>query len=327
MSSFADRDRACGALTKSVRCKVFWQLRLRASLQAGHGRQPTDASESVLALLQAYKHSLLYLCRYAGSGKALGDLWELQISQGGQLYKWKELNPSGTGPAPRFDHVAALFPTSPNSQQPERLMLMGGRDSMQRFKDVHVLDLRAMHWDLQHSIPPLSHEVCEQRGCANYTCPICDAGFMDSLTCLHVACPAWFKCRCYKPARILTGQPLLRPPCTSLLQGCNNLCTSVEAVPFHKIFYFGGKAGTMDFLNEVAVMDCGSRFWASPEVLGSQPCAREDCAWVFDAKSCCLVVFGGWANRWLGDAWQVRSVPYQTCAKVTCIRASLIRVT
>lgn len=26
---------------------------------------------------------------------------------------------------------------------------------------------------------------------------------------------------------------------------------------------------------------------------------------MFDAKICCLVMFGGWANRWLGDTWKV----------------------
>lgn len=99
---------------------------------------------------------------------------------------------------------------------------------------------------------------------------------------------------------------LPHPKVSAGMQGSNNLCSSIEAVPFHKIFNFGGKAGTMDFLNSVEIMDCGRRVWSTPDVLGSPPCAREDCAWVFDAKSCSLVLFGGWANRWLGDAWKVR---------------------
>lgn len=40
----------------------------------------------------------------------------------------------------------------------------------------------------------------------------------------------------------------------------------------------------------------------TPSLLAS---GRESCGWVFDAKSCCLIMFGGWANRWLGDAWKV----------------------
>ena len=97
--------------------------------------------------------------RYAGSGKALGDMWALQIGDASQPYSWTELQLSGLPPAPRYDHVAALFPTSPNSQQPDKLIIVGGRDSAQRFKDVHVLDLRSKAWDAQHNIPPLSHQV------------------------------------------------------------------------------------------------------------------------------------------------------------------------
>jgi hypothetical protein len=28
---------------------------------------------------------------------------------------------------------------------------------------------------------------------------------------------------------------------------------------------------------------------------------REDTAWVYDPKSSSLLIFGGWASRWLGD--------------------------
>ena len=33
-------------------------------------------------------------------------------------------------------------------------------------------------------------------------------------------------------------------------------------------------------------------------------CCREDSAWIFDVKTCCLVIFGGWSGRWLGDTWK-----------------------
>lgn len=98
-------------------------------------------------------------CRYAGSGKALGDLWVLQMGSSTQPYRWQELSAGGAAPTPRYDHVAALFPTSPNSQQPDKLVVMGGRDSMQQYRDVHVLDLQSLTWELQHDIPSLSHEV------------------------------------------------------------------------------------------------------------------------------------------------------------------------
>ena len=168
-----------------------------------------------------------------------------------------ELRPSGPAPAPRYDHVATLLATSANASAPEKLLLLGGRDSQQRFKDVHVLDLATKSWEGGHSIPPLSHEARagwraagRPAGCCVPRTGLCSRG--------------WRR-------HTLPARPV-RPAPTP--QGCNNLCTAVEAVPFHKVFNFGGKAGTMDFLNEVAVMDCGSRFWAAPEVLGSPPCAR-----------------------------------------------------
>lgn len=42
--------------------------------------------------------------------------------------------------------------------------------------------------------------------------------------------------------------------------------------------------------------------WSSPPISGgTPPCGREDSAWVYDPKSSSLLIFGGWANRWLGD--------------------------
>ena len=52
------------------------------------------------------------------------------------------------------------------------------------------------------------------------------------------------------------------------------------------------------------VLGAGSKQWSTPEVVGAPPCGREDAAWVWDSRSCSLVLFGGWANRWLGDTWR-----------------------
>lgn len=49
-------------------------------------------------------------------------------------------------------------------------------------------------------------------------------------------------------------------------------------------------------------LDAGTKQWSMPETAGeAQPCGREDAAWVWDARSFSLVMFGGWAGRWLGD--------------------------
>ena len=90
---------------------------------------------------------------------------------------------------------------------------------------------------------------------------------------------------------------------------CNHTADAIESVPNFKLISFGGKVGMMDYLNSVEVMDCGSLVWTSPTVHGELPVAREDTAWVYDNKSCRLMMFGGWANRWLGDTWALNVSP------------------
>jgi dynein heavy chain len=52
------------------------------------------------------------------------------------------------------------------------------------------------------------------------------------------------------------------------------------------------------------------QIWATPPVdHGEAPCGREDSAWVFDVKTCSLLIFGGWANRWLGDTIKLNVSP------------------
>lgn len=91
---------------------------------------------------------------------------------------------------------------------------------------------------------------------------------------------------------------------------CNNVCDGIESVPYHKVFSFGGRKGMMQYLNTVDVMDCGSQMWSTPQVdHGTPPVGREDTAWVFDVKTCSLLIFGGWANRWLGDLHKLNVSP------------------
>ncbi|KAK9867723.1 hypothetical protein WJX84_004647 [Apatococcus fuscideae] len=86
---------------------------------------------------------------------------------------------------------------------------------------------------------------------------------------------------------------------------CNALCDDIESVPYHRVIAWGGKRSAQEFRTRVEVFDCGSLIWHQPEAMGTPPSPREDTAWVYDAKSCCLIVFGGWANRWLGDTWRL----------------------
>lgn len=99
-------------------------------------------------------------------------------------------------------------------------------------------------------------------------------------------------------------------PATLPYEICNNICDGIESVPYHKVFSFGGKKGMMQYMNAVEVMDCGSQIWSTPLTdHGAPPCGREDTAWVYDVKTCSLLLFGGWANRWLGDTIKLNVSP------------------
>jgi dynein heavy chain, axonemal len=90
---------------------------------------------------------------------------------------------------------------------------------------------------------------------------------------------------------------------------------AVRAVPHWKIFSFGGKVGDLsyetgmpvgNFDNELMVLETGSSTadqWVKPNTIGQSPMKRSDSPLAFDASSAQLVLFGGWANRWLGDLW------------------------
>ncbi|MEW5298846.1 MAG: hypothetical protein WDW36_001923 [Sanguina aurantia] len=189
---------------------------------------------------------------YGGSGQVLNELWVLHINSGAGSVRWENLTETlqGTGPSPRFDHAAFIYPITPNSATYDKLLIMGGRDLNTMYQDAHMLDLNNWAWENETQPPSLPYDIC------------------------------------------------------------NNVCDGIESVPYHKVFSFGGKRGMMQYSNSVEVMDCGSQVWSTPHVEhGSPPVGREDTAWVFDVKTCSLLIFGGWANRWLGDTLKLNVSP------------------
>jgi hypothetical protein len=147
---------------------------------------------------------------YGGSGTAFGDLWMLHL---GPSLRWEELAAAGPCPQPRFDHAAALLPTAPNSPVPDKLVIVGGRDTTQSFEDTHVLDLESMTWQQSHAVPPLAGQVgaMAHSGCHQKRVPFsrtpagCVFGLWARMAGLHAAhaahaCPLPFAHAADQPA-------------------------------------------------------------------------------------------------------------------------------
>ena len=108
----------------------------------------------------------------------------------------------------------------------------------------------------------------------------------------------------------------LNPPVWSCVEGSfsaprwNFAACSVMAIPAWKVFVYGGLEGELDGDNnrqgvlcgDITVLDAGLNRWTCPLIDGHvQPKARADSVLVYDSKSSRLILFGGWANEWLGD--------------------------
>lgn len=83
----------------------------------------------------------------------------------------------------------------------------------------------------------------------------------------------------------------------------NFSAVSVVAVPYWKVFVFGGNSGDLSdggsnpqgsYLNDLAVLDTGTHFWTRPTVIGTPPSARGETSIVFDPRLSRIILFGGW---------------------------------
>lgn len=99
---------------------------------------------------------------YGGSGQVYNDMWVLHTDVANGAYCWENITEQieGTGPTPRFDHCAFIYPITPNSSTYDKLLIMGGRDLSQMYQDSHMLDLTKMAWENETQPPTLPYEIC-----------------------------------------------------------------------------------------------------------------------------------------------------------------------
>jgi len=99
----------------------------------------------------------------------------------------------------------------------------------------------------------------------------------------------------------------------------NLSAVAVFAVPFWKIFIFGGKSGDLDqnnpqgsYLNDIQVLETirlddaslqPKMRWIRQHVTGEKPCPRSDSDMFYSPSTGKLYIFGGWSNIWYGDLY------------------------
>lgn len=90
----------------------------------------------------------------------------------------------------------------------------------------------------------------------------------------------------------------------------NQSACSVIAIPTWKIFTFGGVSGLLTeqdrqgcTVSSTYILDTGLDRWTFPKIEGQIPGARSDSCIAYDPKGSKLIVFGGWADQWLGDLY------------------------
>lgn len=95
----------------------------------------------------------------------------------------------------------------------------------------------------------------------------------------------------------------------------NHCMQLVEAIPSWRVFVYGGSADRTGagrslgvFDNQVGVLELGKKLvWSDPALENKKQMltAREHAAMCYDPEESRLIVFGGWANKWLDDVWQL----------------------
>ena len=99
----------------------------------------------------------------------------------------------------------------------------------------------------------------------------------------------------------------------------NFTATAAFAVPYWKVFLFGGNSGDLDqnrpqgyHRNDIQVMECiesseneeyPALKWDHPITLGDIPSPRSDTEMFYSESSGKLFLFGGWSNTWHNEVY------------------------
>eukprot|EP00516_Mucochytrium_quahogii_P000925 CAMPEP_0203746968 /NCGR_PEP_ID=MMETSP0098-20131031/2236_1 /ASSEMBLY_ACC=CAM_ASM_000208 /TAXON_ID=96639 /ORGANISM=" , Strain NY0313808BC1" /LENGTH=4160 /DNA_ID=CAMNT_0050635227 /DNA_START=190 /DNA_END=12669 /DNA_ORIENTATION=+ len=202
---------------------------------------------------------------------------------------------TGLAPPPRGGHSATVIEN--------RMWVFGGYGgqgySRRDFNDLYILGLDDMEWQ---KVPAIKGPPPKPR--SNHTASLVNdkiyvfGGWnateqFSDLCILDTDALTWTTVDCFTEPR------------------WGHTACSVEAIPYWKIFYFGGCTGNLTesrraqgtFSNAVMVLDSGSDSFDTPLITGDVPCPRSDTMFAYDSKGSRLVFYGGWTNQWLGEIY------------------------
>jgi dynein heavy chain len=201
-------------------------------------------------------------------------------------------------PTPRGAHATCLVNTS--------MYLHGGYGgggfARKDFGDLHSLDLETYVWEELETTgdspePRSGHQLL----CVEDRVLYLMGGWNSNrqFDDVHVFT---LETRAWSQPESASGEENFGPP------RWNFTAVSVFAVPFWKIFMFGGNSGdlvdgkpTGVYQNDLQVLECGADVWKRPETVGTIPPPRSDAPMTFESESGTLLMYGGWQHSWPGD--------------------------
>lgn len=200
-------------------------------------------------------------------------------------------------PSPRGAHSASLYDSE--------LFIFGGfggnGNSRRDFSDLFILELESMTWTKPFTKGSRPAERSGHQACMVDTTLYILGGWNSTTQ---------FNDFFLLDIRTMTWSELDGPHMNSIHPRWNHAAIPVMAIPYWKIFVFGGEEGQVDeyhargtYVNHVELFEAEENQWSKVQVCGDIPPPRSDCAMAFDEKRSRLILFGGWANQWYHDLY------------------------
>ena len=201
-------------------------------------------------------------------------------------------------PQPRGAHATTLVG--------DKLMVFGGYGgagfSRRDFADLHALDLNSLCWEEVETggegpEPRSGHQLLSVEDRVLYLMGGWNANRQfDDVHVLDLETKTWSQ------PEGASGPDAFGVP------RWNFTAVAVFAVPFWKVFLFGGNSGdlvegkpTGDYRSDVQVLECGENRWVRPETCGATPLPRSDSPMAYDPEKGSFLIYGGWHHAWHGD--------------------------